>query len=120
MKKVRSFTARKNQFMKANKIINLDTTTRNAVANKDDLNQSIKNAENKTAEMSRTRINDKVRSIENTMAGLNKTFSNLNNSRLVNDKRVYENVANKADTINRNMQQLKEDPPGISIFGGNK
>jgi phospholipid/cholesterol/gamma-HCH transport system substrate-binding protein len=105
-----------------NQITNWDTTTRNIAANRQDLNQSIKNAVSKTGELSKSSASmaQNIASIQKNMASLGNTFTKLNNSRSVNGKSSYERMTLKADTMNRSMQATIDDPPGIVLFGGKK
>lgn len=103
-----------------NKITNWDTTTRNIAANRADVNRSIKDAEEKTAKLSRSPIANNIASIQKNLAGIGNTFSKLNASKAANDKASYERITLKADTMNRSLQSTLDNPQGIVIFGGKK
>lgn len=97
-----------------------DRSVSDAANNFKDVGAKISNAEQSTANIARRDLAGNVKSLQRSFASLGKTFSRMNASDAVNDKKAYNSTSGSLDTLNRNMQATYNDPPGFTIFGSSK
>lgn len=92
-------------------------------AKKNELNTSINSTVASTDTLAAIPIASKVsdikKAVDTASMQVNTVVNNSALKQLTEDNSTYKNATEKIGEANTNMKELKEDPPGISIFGGN-
>lgn len=89
------------------------------------INESIRSAGNLTEDLAKMDIKENLAGIRSSMQTLRKATQDMNDptttlGKLNTDKSAYINTTTQLDSLNSTMQQFMANPPGISIFGGDK
>ena len=104
-------------------INSLNKKTAAIAKKKDSINTSINSLVAKTQSFASMNINTKAHSFNTTIDTLAKHIgdaaNNATTKKLLNDNAAYKNAVKKTANANNSMKELKEDPPGITIIGGN-
>jgi phospholipid/cholesterol/gamma-HCH transport system substrate-binding protein len=97
-----------------------EVKSQNLVNKQDKLNNTISNAERKSAALAGKNILQNINNVQVSLNNLNNKLRRMNTSSAINDKKAYNNAVSSLDTLNSNMQQVQTHPGSISIFGGSK
>lgn len=109
----------------ANSINSIHTSVNKVAANNKNIKNTINNTETKTTEVANASIKKNIHEIQLSINELSKTFRKINSQdsgigKLVNNDTTYRNTVTGLENMNKNMQELKANPPGFSIIGGKK
>lgn len=98
----------------------LDSMTTRPGKRNSSTNKALAGAEDNTQKLSRTEVNKNLSELQSSMRKLDKTFSKVKANKIVSDRTDYEKAAKKLDTIRQNLDEIKNNPKGISLLGGKK
>lgn len=98
----------------------LDQKVKNVEAGNGERSKSIADINNKTGKLASASVAEDMQSIRKSINTLSATFGKLKENKAIADKQAYQSTTQQLDTLNRSLQGLHDDPPGMSIFGGKK
>lgn len=100
----------------------LNSKTGEIVAQKEEINTSLENTKNSTAELAASPIKEGVADIHEGAQKANTEVADLTGpgttaDQLTKDKKPYNEATEMLKDVNAEMQDMKENPQGISILG---
>jgi phospholipid/cholesterol/gamma-HCH transport system substrate-binding protein len=112
--------------MLAKSMTNVNSFTRTLADNNDKLTQTMTNLQTATDNLSKADIDGTVNRLRGTVEQLNTAIAKMDSKDgslglLLNDKQLYDNLANTARSLNILMDDIRINPKryvSISIFGG--
>ncbi len=104
---------------------NVNSFTRNLAGNNDKINSTLANLQTTTGNLSQADIKGTVASLQGSVERLNAAVSKMDSKDgsiglLLNDRQIYDNLANTTRSLNTLMDDLRVNPKryvSISIFG---
>lgn len=81
---------------------------------------AIHNAAQQSETLARSSIRENTAGIQASISGIRQSIEQIKQSSWAKDRGNATSLSQSLDTFTLNMQELQEDPPGISIFGGKK
>lgn len=104
---------------------NLQSLTANLKANNDKITAILANAEKTTAALSNGQLDKTLQELQQMATRLNETIAKLNSTdgtagMLLNDKKVYVNLQNSLNSLNKLLEDLRVNPKRyvhFSLFG---
>ena len=104
----------------ASQIHDASESTRKAAENFKDVGSKISNAEQSTQKPANKNFVANVKSLQTSFASLGNTFTKMNKTAMINEKKGYSSTNASLDTLNKSMKSTYDDPPGFTIFGSSK
>jgi phospholipid/cholesterol/gamma-HCH transport system substrate-binding protein len=112
--------------MLAKSMANVNSFTRTLANNNDKLTQTMTNLQSATDNLSKADIDGTINRLRGTVEQLNTAIGKIDSKDgslglLLNDKQLYDNLANTARSLNILMDDIRINPKryvSISIFGG--
>lgn len=98
--------------------------TTNMVGNTGKLNASIKNAEESTEKFAAQPLSETVDTLRATVRTVRQRAGELEDNKDVkkalSDDKAYKDVSKQLKDAGKSIEELKEDPPGMTLIGGGK
>jgi phospholipid/cholesterol/gamma-HCH transport system substrate-binding protein len=111
----------------AKSLANVNSFTSNLAGNNAKITSTISNLENTTQKFAKADIEGTVQQMQTTIASLNASISKIDSKDgtiglLLNDKQIYNNLANTTRSLNTLMDDVRVNPKryltiGVSLFG---
>eukprot|EP01136_Pigoraptor_vietnamica_P027118 Opistho-1_new@83043 len=94
-------------------------------AKSNDWKKSLQSIQQSTRELADKNMQQQLKDIGGNVKKLSASVNDLSKetgsiNKMATDKSTYTNAAKQLDTINSSMKELKDNPPGFSIFGKSK
>jgi phospholipid/cholesterol/gamma-HCH transport system substrate-binding protein len=111
----------------AKSLANVNSFTSNLARNNDKITSTLSNLETTSQKFSRADIEGTIQQMQTTVASLNASISKIDSKDgtiglLLNDKQIYNNLANTTRSLNILMDDVRVNPKryltiGVSLFG---